>query len=92
MFGFTRARIARMRLTAVVRILTGILFVAEGLSKVTGDFVSGEFAKEAPQIAARSFPFWRHFLETVVVPHARSSRGSSPWGSSPSASDCSRGC
>lgn len=59
-----------MRLTAVVRILTGILFVAEGLSKVTGDFVTGEFAKEAPQIAARSFPFWRHFLETAVVPHA----------------------
>ena len=70
MFGFTRARIARMRLAAVVRILTGVLFVAEGLSKVTGDFVRGEFAKEVPQIAARSFPFWRHFLETVVVPHA----------------------
>lgn len=59
-----------MRLTAVVRILTGLLFVAEGLSKVTGDFVTGEFAKEVPQIAARSFPFWRHFLEAVVVPHA----------------------
>jgi uncharacterized membrane protein YphA (DoxX/SURF4 family) len=59
-----------MRLTAIVRILTGILFVAEGLSKVTGDFVTGEFAKEVPQIAARSFPFWRHFLEAVVVPHA----------------------
>ena len=59
-----------MRLTAIVRILTGILFVAEGLSKVTGDFVRGEFAKDLPQIAARSFPFWRHFLETVVVPHA----------------------
>jgi uncharacterized membrane protein YphA (DoxX/SURF4 family) len=59
-----------MRLAAVVRILTGILFVAEGLSKVTGDFVTGEFAKEVPKIAARSFPFWRHFLEAVVVPHA----------------------
>ena len=59
-----------MRLTAIVRILTGILFVAEGLSKVTGDFVTGEFAKEVPQIAARSFPFWRHFLESVVAPHA----------------------
>jgi uncharacterized membrane protein YphA (DoxX/SURF4 family) len=59
-----------MRLTAVVRILTGVLFVAEGLSKVTGDFVTGEFAKEVPQIAARSFPFWRHFLESVVAPHA----------------------
>jgi uncharacterized membrane protein YphA (DoxX/SURF4 family) len=59
-----------MRLAAVVRILTGILFVAEGLSKVTSDFVTGEFAKEVPKIAARSFPFWRHFLEAVVVPHA----------------------
>lgn len=59
-----------MRLTAIVRILTGVLFVAEGLSKVTGDFVTGGFAKEVPQIAARSFPFWRHFLEAVVVPHA----------------------
>ena len=59
-----------MRLAAIVRILTGILFVAEGLSKVTGDFVTGEFAKEVPKIAARSFPFWRHFLEAVVVPHA----------------------
>ena len=59
-----------MRLAAIVRILTGILFVAEGLSKVTGDFVTGEFAKEVPKIAVRSFPLWRHFLEAVVVPHA----------------------
>ncbi len=59
-----------MRLAAIVRILTGILFVAEGLSKVTGDFVTGEFAKEVPKIAARSFPLWRHFLEAVVAPHA----------------------
>ena len=59
-----------MRLTAVVRILTGILFVAEGLSKLTGDFIGGGFAKEVPGIAARSFPFWRHFLEAAVVPHA----------------------
>lgn len=66
----TQARIAPVRLAAIVRILTGILFVAEGLSKVTGDFVTGGFARELPQIAARSFPFWRHFLEPVVVPHA----------------------
>ena len=59
-----------MRLAAIVRILTGVLFVAEGLSKVTGDFVTGEFAKDVPKIAARSFPFWRHFLEGVVLPHA----------------------
>ena len=59
-----------MRLTAVVRILTGLLFVAEGLSKLAGDFVSGGFARHAPAIAAGSFPFWRHFLEATVVPHA----------------------
>jgi thiosulfate dehydrogenase [quinone] large subunit len=59
-----------VRLTATVRILTGLLFVAEGLSKLTGDFVSGGFAKYAPGIAAGSFPFWRHFLEATVVPRA----------------------
>jgi uncharacterized membrane protein YphA (DoxX/SURF4 family) len=59
-----------VRLTAVVRILTGILFIAEGLSKLTGDFVRGGFAKEVGQIAAHSLPFWKHFLETVVVPRA----------------------
>jgi len=70
LFGFTRARIAPMRITAVVRILTGLLFVAEGLSKVTGEFVRGGFAKHAAGIAAGSFPFWRHFLEATVVPRA----------------------
>jgi uncharacterized membrane protein YphA (DoxX/SURF4 family) len=59
-----------MRLTAVVRILTGLLFVAEGLSKLACDFVTGWFAKQAAKIAAGSFPFWRHFLEATVVPHA----------------------
>jgi len=59
-----------MRLTAIVRILTGLLFVAEGLSKVAGDFVTGGFAKHAATIAAGSFPSWRHFLEATVVPHA----------------------
>jgi thiosulfate dehydrogenase [quinone] large subunit len=59
-----------VRLTAIVRILTGLLFVAEGLSKITGSFVSGGFAKHAAEIAAGSFPFWRHFLEAAVVPRA----------------------
>jgi thiosulfate dehydrogenase (quinone) large subunit len=68
--GFTQARIPPVRVTAVVRILTGLLFVAEGLSKVTGEFVRGGFAKHAAGIAAGSFPFWRHFLETIVVPRA----------------------
>jgi len=59
-----------MRLAAVVRILTGVLFVAEGLSKVTGDFVRGGFSKEVTRFAASAFPFWKHFLEKVVAPHA----------------------
>ncbi len=61
---------AAMRGAAVVRILTGILFVAEGLSKVTGDFVRGGFADPARRMAASTFPFWKRFLESVVVPHA----------------------
>lgn len=59
-----------MRTAAIVRILTGLLFTAEGLSKLTGEFVRGGFAKSAARIAAGSFPFWKRFLETTVVPHA----------------------
>jgi thiosulfate dehydrogenase [quinone] large subunit len=59
-----------MRTAALVRILTGLLFTAEGLSKLSGDFVRGGFAKHAGRIAAGSFPFWKQFLETTVVPHA----------------------
>jgi thiosulfate dehydrogenase (quinone) large subunit len=59
-----------MRMAAIVRILTGVLFVAEGLSKISGHFVRGGFAGQVGGIAASSFPFWRQFLETVVVPRA----------------------
>jgi uncharacterized membrane protein YphA (DoxX/SURF4 family) len=59
-----------MRVAAIVRILTGVLFTAEGLSKLTGDFVRGGFAKQVGPIAAGSFPFWKHFLEAIVAPHA----------------------
>ncbi len=59
-----------MRTAAIVRILTGALFFAEGLSKVTGDFVRGGFAGQVGRIASGSFPFWKRFLETAVVPHA----------------------
>jgi uncharacterized membrane protein YphA (DoxX/SURF4 family) len=59
-----------MRGAAVVRILTGVLFVAEGLSKITGDFVRGGFAEPARRMAAVTFPFWKRFLEAVVLPHA----------------------
>jgi uncharacterized membrane protein YphA (DoxX/SURF4 family) len=59
-----------MRVAALVRILTGVLFVAEGLSKVTCGFVRGEFAEPTRRMAAETFPFWRRFLESVVLPHA----------------------
>ena len=59
-----------MRTAAIVRILTGVLFVAEGLSKITGEFVRGGFARSVGRIAAGSFPLWKRFLETAVVPRA----------------------
>jgi uncharacterized membrane protein YphA (DoxX/SURF4 family) len=59
-----------VRAAAIVRILTGLLFTAEGLSKLTGHFVRGGFEKDAGRIAAGSLPFWKHFLEATVVPHA----------------------
>ena len=59
-----------MRGAAVVRILTGVLFLAEGLSKITGRFVRGEFADSARRMAAATFPFWKRFLETVVLKQA----------------------
>jgi thiosulfate dehydrogenase (quinone) large subunit len=59
-----------VRTRAVVRILAGVLFVAEGWSKIAGAFVRGEFAGDLPEIARGSVPFWRTFLERFVVPHA----------------------
>ena len=58
------------RLAAGVRIATGAIFVAEGAGKVTGDFVRGGFAQSAGDMARESWPFWRSFLESVVVPRA----------------------
>jgi len=59
-----------MRIAAIVRILTGVLFVAEGLSKISGPFVRGGFSAHVGGIAAGSFLFWKRFLEVVVVPRA----------------------
>jgi thiosulfate dehydrogenase [quinone] large subunit len=59
-----------VRTAAIVRILTGVLFVAEGLSKISGPFVRGGFARDVGGIAAESFPFWKRFLEWAVVPRA----------------------
>ncbi|HEX4438479.1 MAG TPA: DoxX family protein [Thermoanaerobaculia bacterium] len=55
---------------AVVRILTGALFFAEGWSKIAGPFVRGGFAADLADIARGSVPFWRTFLERFIVPHA----------------------
>jgi thiosulfate dehydrogenase [quinone] large subunit len=59
-----------VRTRAVVRILTGVLFVAEGWSKIAGQFVRGGFAADLPDIARGSVPFWRTFLEKFIVPNA----------------------
>jgi uncharacterized membrane protein YphA (DoxX/SURF4 family) len=58
------------RLAAAVRIATGVIFVAEGAGKLAGDFVRGGFARSAAEMARGSWPFWKSFLESVVVPRA----------------------
>jgi thiosulfate dehydrogenase [quinone] large subunit len=59
------------RAIAIARILTGVLFVAEGASKIAGDFVRGGFAESVRETAAgRAWPFWASFLEAVVQPNA----------------------
>lgn len=58
------------RLAAAVRIATGLIFVAEGAGKLTGDFVRGGFARSAAEMAQKSWPFWKSFLESAVVPRA----------------------
>jgi uncharacterized membrane protein YphA (DoxX/SURF4 family) len=58
------------RLAALVRIAAGVLFVAEGFGKAAGKFVHGGFAKSASGMTAESWPFWKSFLNSVVVPHA----------------------
>lgn len=59
-----------VRTAAAVRILTGILWIALGWSKVQGDFVRTGFADSARQMAAETWPFWKAFLEKTVLPHA----------------------
>lgn len=58
------------RAAALVRILAGIIFVAEGLSKIIGPFVRGGFEKSARGMLAESWPFWASFLRSTVLPHA----------------------
>jgi len=59
------------RAVAIVRIATGVIFFAEGFSKITGEFVRGGFAESAREMAAgKAWPFWSHFLRAVVIPNA----------------------
>ncbi|HEY6066942.1 MAG TPA: DoxX family membrane protein [Thermoanaerobaculia bacterium] len=60
------------RAVAIVRILAGAIFVAEGWSKITGEFVRGGFAGSVRETASSgSWPFWAAFLHSVVLPNAR---------------------
>jgi uncharacterized membrane protein YphA (DoxX/SURF4 family) len=61
---------AGSRLTALVRIATGVLFFAEGFGKITGKFVRGAFAQDAQEMARKAWPLWGSFLRSVVVPHS----------------------
>jgi uncharacterized membrane protein YphA (DoxX/SURF4 family) len=57
---------------AIVRILTGIVFIAEGWAKVAGAFVRGGFAESVRETASgRAWPFWSSFLRGFVAAHAR---------------------
>jgi thiosulfate dehydrogenase (quinone) large subunit len=58
------------RLAAVVRILTGAIFIAEGCEKVFGEFVRGGFAASARGMIPTSWPLWRGVLQGVVLPIA----------------------
>jgi thiosulfate dehydrogenase [quinone] large subunit len=56
---------------AIIRIATGVIFFAEGFSKITGDFVRGGFAQSAREVAAgKAWPFWSAFLKSIVIPNA----------------------
>jgi thiosulfate dehydrogenase [quinone] large subunit len=60
------------RAVAIVRILTGVIFVAEGWGKIVGDFVRGGFAESVRETVAHgAWPFWAAFLRSVVLPQAR---------------------
>jgi uncharacterized membrane protein YphA (DoxX/SURF4 family) len=62
--------LASARIAALVRMLTGVLFIAEGYGKVSGRFVHGGFAEQAREIATKAWPFWGRFLHDAVLPNA----------------------
>ncbi len=62
---------AAARSVACARILTGLLFIAAGYSKVTGQFIQTAFAKSAEQMGREGWPIWRSFLQSAVLPNAQ---------------------
>ena len=44
----------------LVRLATGVVFLAEGYGEVTSDFVRGGFARSASEMAGQAWPFWGH--------------------------------
>jgi uncharacterized membrane protein YphA (DoxX/SURF4 family) len=55
---------------AVARMLTGLVFIAEGWAKIAGAFVRGGFADSVRETASgKAWPFWSSFLQRVVAPN-----------------------
>jgi uncharacterized membrane protein YphA (DoxX/SURF4 family) len=61
---------AGARLAALVRIATGLIFIAEGAGKMLGGFVRGGFARQTTEMLSQAWPFWAGFLRAVVLPRA----------------------
>jgi uncharacterized membrane protein YphA (DoxX/SURF4 family) len=57
------------RAIAAARIAAGVIFLCAGFAKVTGSFVTMGFLKSAVRMSHEGFPFWRPFLDRVVVWH-----------------------
>lgn len=57
------------RAISLVRILTGVMFFCEGYLKLTGGFVSGEFARQAAASADKGYVFCRPILRRFILPH-----------------------
>ncbi len=58
------------RLASIVRMATGVIFIAEGAGKMLGGFVRGGFARQTTEMLSQAWPFWAGFLRAAVLPHA----------------------
>ncbi|HSS44969.1 MAG TPA: DoxX family protein [Thermoanaerobaculia bacterium] len=63
--------LAGARGAACVRAVTGVLFLAEAYGKLTGRFLDETFRKSAEEMAREGWPFWRSFLQLLVLPHSQ---------------------